>query len=477
MSKNKTIIIFFLLTLLSLASCSPSDIGQKGLATGALGTEKKEMATLTVFLQLADNRGKSLWMRLDSIAITGNSGTYLIQQEPMELQSDDIRKGQVFLCRQALPVGRYQKLRFSIAKAASLAEGKRMMLALDKPVFELQLPGELSLRKGDSLSLFLKWNTTKSMQGTALFAPVFSAAIQEIPLVKDLAYVSCPDIDTLYVIRTDVNQVCGSFGIFGTPTSLSVFPDQNRLYVLSRENATIHVMELSSNRVVDEIKIPLMRHPDKMVVSPDGDRAYVIESKRDLMVQVDLERGGLAGRTTLSGKRPHFLSYLADQKMLAVSAEYDQKITLIDPNSMKEIHYIGAGNGAEGLLEFANSLYVAERKANTVSAYSLPTGVKQGSLTVGTGPVRLAASRNGKYIFSSSKDAGKITILRPGQYNIIKEVNVGGYPRNMAFDRQRKWLYVTDEKAGGVTVVDLSTQRVVRNIILGATPDELVTLQ
>ncbi len=477
MVKNNKVLLWLMLVLISLAGCGTGSTSQSSLLGSNQSKEKKGMATLSVFLQLADFQGKPLWMRLSSIEITGDQGNHPIQTKPVEVQSDIIGKGQIFLGRQSVPMGRYQGLSFSIAKAALLSKSHRTMLAMDTPQFDLQLPGDLYLRQGDSLSIFVTWNPAQSLQGTALFSPALTADIQEIPLATDLAYVSCPEIDTLYVIRTDLNRVCGSLGISGRPTSLSVHPEKNRLFVLARKQATIKVIELSSNRVVDEIKIPMMRQPSKMITSPDGEWAYVIESKRDLIVRVDLNKGGLTGRTTLSGKRPHYLTYLAGQKMVAVSADYAQKITLLDPITLRETNFIGAGNGAEGMLEFNDSLYVAERKINTISAYLLPTGVKQGRLTVASGPVRLASSINGQHIFAASHDGGKISILRPGQYNVIKEINVGGSPGNMAFDGQRKWLYVTDEKEGGITVIDLSTQRVAHRISLGAIPDELVSLQ
>jgi len=477
MGKKQNVLLWMILALMSLSGCGTGSISQSTLFAGDQGKEKKGMATLSVFLQLDDSQGKPLWMRFNSIEITGDQGNHLLQTDPLEVQSNKIGQGQIFLGRQSVPIGRYQGLSFSIAKAALLTGGQRTMLALDTPNIDLQLTGDLYLRQGDSLSLFVTWDTTQSLQGAALFSPALTAAIQDIPLATDLAYISCPDIDTLYVIRTDLNRVCGSLGISGRPTSLSAHPKQNRLFVLSQKQATIKVIELSSNRVVDEIKIPMMLRPNKMVTSPDGDWAYVIESNRDMMVRVDLGKGGLSGRTTLSGKRPHYIAYLTDQKMLAVSAEYAQKITLLDPVTLNETYYIGAGNGAEGVLEFNNFLYVAERKTNTISAYQLPSGVRQGRLTVGSGPVRLAAADNGWYIFAASYDAGEIAILRPGQYNVIKEINVGGAPRNMAFDGQRKWLYVTDEKEGGIIVIDLSTLRVAHRISLGSIPDELVSLQ
>jgi DNA-binding beta-propeller fold protein YncE len=477
MHKKQNILLWLMLVLMGLSGCGTGSVSQNSLLAGDQSKEKKGMATLSVFLHLDDSQGKPLWMRLDSIEITGEEGNHFLQADPVEVQSNKIEQGQLFLGRQSVPIGRYQGLSFSIAKAALLVKGQKTMLALDTPNIDLKLTGDLYLRQGDSLSLFVTWDTTQSLMGTALFSPALTATIQDIPLATDLAYISCPDIDTLYVIRTDLNRVCGSLGIAGRPSSLSVHPAQNRLFVLSRKQATIKVIELSSNRLVDEIKIPMMLKPDKMVTSPDGEWAYVIESRRDLMVRVDLDKGGLSGHTTLSGKRPHFLTYLADQKMLAVSAEHSQKITLLDPVTLNETYYIGVGNGAEGVLQFNNSLYVAERKTNTISAYLLPSGVKQGRLTVGSGPVRLASAENGWYIFATSHDAGEIAIIRPGQYNVIKEIDVGGAPRNMAFDGQRKWLYVTDEKEGGIIVIDLSTLRVVHRISLGAIPDELVTLK
>jgi DNA-binding beta-propeller fold protein YncE len=422
-------------------------------------------------LQVKEPDGPLLWMKIKNLEVRSDTSWLPVRAARQELQSQEIAaSGQIFAGRGGVPAGRYQAMRFTVEEGALEREGKRIFLALDNPVVEINFPAELTLAKEDSPSLFLTWDTSQSLQGMALLSPKMTIATQSIPLVSDLAYVSCPEQDTIYIIRTDRNMVCGSIGVSGKPGSIIANPAQNRLFVLARQEATVKILELTANRQIDQIRVPLSAKPTYMTVSPDAKWAYLLDEMGNSLLRLNLQTGVLGGQAR-TGSRPKFILYMEEQNLLAVSSAYSQKIFLLDPVSLAIVRTIDTGGTPDGLFVRDNYLYVAESSSNSVSVFELPGGRNKGRFNVGSKPRRFAFSNNHIYIANSG--GGTVSVFRPGQLNISRDVRVGGMPFEMDVSPARQWLYVCDAHSGGVTVIDLSLNKVVGRIELGAVPDTL----
>jgi YVTN family beta-propeller protein len=459
--------------MLVLAGCQGTVVRESTLSKISL-QESRGDARLSVFLRLKEQEGPQVWMKINQLEVRSDSGWAPLGVARPEVQSQDIRaNGQILAGRGGVPAGRYQAIRFTVEQAALVRESDRVFLAPDNPVVEINFPAELNLAKGDSTSLFLTWDTAGSMLGTATLSPRMTVAQQRIPLATDLAYVSCPELDTVYVFRTDHNMVCGSIGISGKPTSIVANSALNRLFILSRQDSAVKILELTSNRQIDQVKIPLSVKATHMAVSPDGMWAYVIDETANNLLRLNLQTGTVDGQVRV-GSRPKFILYLEDQNLVAVSCAYAQKIYFLDAISLAVVNMIDTGGTPDGLLVRDNYLYVAESSSNSVSVFALPGGGSGSRLNVGVQPRRLVFGNNHIYIANAGE--GTVSVLRPGQLSVSRAIRVGGMPFEMGVSQARQWLYVGDTQKGGITVIDLSVNRIVSFIELGAAPDAFVVL-
>lgn len=471
-SSNFAHLFFLLWGVLFLAGCQGGIAHVDSLSPISLQESRGE-ARLSVFLRLKEPEGPLLWMKIRNIEVQSVNGWLPLGVARQEIQSRDIRaNGQILAARGGIPAGRYHGIRFTVEQAALARENDKFLLALDNPVVEISFPAELTLAKGDSTSLFLTWDTAGSMLGTATLSPRMTVAQQRIPLATDLAYVSCPELDTIYVIRTDNNMVCGSIGISGKPGTIVVNAAQNRLFVLARQESAVKILELTSNRQIDQVKIPLSVKATHMTVSPDGESAYVIDETGNNLLRLDLQTGIVAGQVRI-GSRPKFILYLEQQNLVAVSCAYAQKIYLLDAISLAIVNTIDTGGTPDGLLVRDNYLYVAESSSNSVSVFAIPGGGNS-RLNVGVQPRRIAFGNS--HIYIANYGEGTVSVLRPGQLSVSRAIKVGGMPFEMGVSTTRQWLYVGDAQKGGVTVIDLSVNRIVSFIELGAVPDSFVVV-
>jgi len=373
-----------------------------------------------------------------------------------------------------VPAGRYTSLRVTVNRAGRIRQHDKLFLAVPESVLELPLPGDFRLEAGESRSLFLAWDEEASVRERAFFAPALTALPAQLPLLADLGYVSCPDIDTIYVIRTDSNRVSGSLAISGRPTRLAYDRERGRLYVLAAAEASIHVVDAASNRVLDRFSIPMTANPSFLLMSPDGRWGYVLDEEGDHLLRMDLIQGVLDKRVRL-GYKPRFLIRLPGSGQLAISSGRSQEVYLLDPETLATRQVLSVGNGPDGLLATEEHLYVAESGANTVAIFDLRSGQFNRRLNTGLMPRRLAQSDNRVYV-SNHRD-GTVSLLTSREPRVLREIPVGGAPLEMAASARSRWVYVADQTTGTLAVIDQTANRVVGRVELGVRPWHVLVAQ
>ncbi len=434
-------------------------------------------ARISLFLNLKEADGPDVQLEIAAIEIL-TAGVWLpIDSGPQNLDSAQIGAAQVFVGGRSLRPGDYHRLRFDVTgSAVRKGDGRYESFAALSTRVEIAFPSVLSLSQNDSRSLFITWDVRETLNQPEIMHPVMTLAFELRQLLVDLVYVACPEIDTVFVIRSDKNWVADSFGIKGQPTYLAMDPDpsRRRLYVLASGESAIKTVDLLSQRVVDFIHIPLTEIPTFMTISPDGRWAYVLEERNSYLNQIDLGSGRSAGRERL-GYRPTYATFLHDANLLAVSAELTQTVTLHSPTDLREVRAIRTGNSPEGLLMVGRELYIAERGDHSVAIYDFSANQLQRRLDVGFGPRRFLF--NGDQIYVSNYENGTVSVLFPGQLGVVREIHGLGRPLEMAFNRAYRRLYVGDEKAGALAVVDSNVNQLIGWVHLGARPLGLAGLE
>lgn len=433
-----------------------------------------ESARLSLFLNLLQSDGPGVRLEISELEILVGDGWLPLIAGPLELDSEAIAATQLFLGGRTMAPGRYQGLRFTVEKLSLRRESGHHASLIQKPLaVELEFPAAVVLEDDDSRSLFLTWDVQGTLEQSN--EPVINIAPQIKQMLADLIYVACPDIDTIFVIRSDRNWVADSFGIKGRPTYLALAPDaaSRRLYVLAARENAIKVVDLASQRVIDFLHLPLAENPTFMAISPDGNWAYILEEQGSYLSRIDLTTGRSAVRVRV-GYRPQFAVYLAEQNLLAVSSGLSQAVSLRNPLTLGEVGTILTGNSPQGLLEADGLLYITESGDHTLAIFDFATNRSRSRLEVGFGPRRLVVA--GDYIYLSNYESDSLSVLLPGQQGVLREIRGLGGPLEMIYDQDRRWLYVGEERTGSLAVIDPTVNQLVGRIKLGARPLGLVVI-
>jgi len=465
-----------LLLLSILSGCLPYD----QVLSRALGERERNplyTARLNGFLALKDDQGPAMRLEVDSIEVLSDDLALPLSSGPLKIDSKALGSGQLFLGGVAVPPGPYRLLRITITKAEyQMADGEYALITQEPLRVDLNLPADLNLDPEDSRSLLVTWDVHNSLEINKSLALALTVdnPVRQLPV--DLVFVSCPDIDTIFVVRADNNWVVDSFGLMGQPTYLAIDPDltRQRLFVLASRLKMVKVVDLSSYRVVDSFPVPLNDAPTFMTITPDGLWAYLLDERSGYLSRMDLNTGRIEARVLL-GYLPKYAAYLDEQELLAVSLSLSQKVLLLDPVRLSVLGTISTGNAPQGLVVSDNKLYVSEEGDNTVSVTDLASRANQSRFTVGIGPRRLLKTDD--LIYVSNYDDGSLSILLPGQGGVIREIHGLGRPLEMAVDKFYRRLFVADEDESGLAVIDTNSNQFEGNIFFGARPSGLDVIQ
>lgn len=471
-----------LLLLLFSAGCQSTGSGassslfpQQRMEVDSTG-DSNTGGRIGLFLNLKSPVNMGVRMDVSKIEILNDALWLPITSQHLEIDAAKLNHGQLFLGRGLLPAGHYQRLRFTLQQASiSKEDGSRVFLALNSLSFELPLPQIIDLKQGDSRSLFITWDEEASLRTPPILKPNLSITPNLKQMATDLAYAACPEINTIYVLRTDKNWVCDSFGVSGHPTCITTTSQlsENRLYILSPAEAAIKVVELPENTIIDSFHIPMTSDPSFMALSSDGQWAYVLDQQDDYLLRIDLSSGNLNNRVHLA-YQPEYVTYIDGHNLLAVGATLSQAITLLDANTLAEVGEIPTTAAPKGLLAWDDLLYISEGDANTITVYDLNRRVIDSRLNVGFYPHRLLQNNNRIYV--SNRDSKSISIIQPGQLGIAREMYLNGRPQEMIVEENSKWLYVGNKDIGGLSVIDATINRVSGQILFGAAPEGLAVI-
>jgi DNA-binding beta-propeller fold protein YncE len=428
---------------------------------------------LSCFLNLKMLEGQSMKMVIHSIELRGenDSWTPLPLPDPIEADSQFIMTGQMFLGRFPLASGYYNRLRIKTAQnTQSIKEGKK------PTTIELEIRTPLYVAEGDSHSLFLTWDLMETLNAEDPDKPVLSLLPKVKKLLVDIAYVACPEINTVYMICTDKNWVCDSLGVKGSPSYLisdPLAPTAN-LFALTENDMDIKRIGPASNRVETTYNLSRLGKGLHFTISPDSLWAYVIDRKRGNILRINLHSGSIEARKRLRYE-PSYILYLEKQGVLAVTLSRSQTVVLLDPETLAQVHAISTGSKPEGLMLFKeNLLYIAEAGGNSVMVYDLIRNKIQKRIPVDISPRRLLAINGNIYV--TNHDSRSISILKPGQLGVSRAIPLDGPPLELAYSPGNKWLYIGNELTKSLDIINPVSNKWVGRIPLGAIPKGIAVL-
>lgn len=419
---------------------------------------------LTVYLTTSGSALAAVAFTIDQVELYSGESWLGLAMSPVRVDRDSSRGQQLLLGLGSAPAGDYRRIRLRIS--ALTINGQQVANPGDAEVVEIVLSERLPLENRGSSCLFVDWNLSGRQAGVL---PIFSAYGQGNPLAAGLVYVVCDDIDTVYVVRADSNEVVSSFAVPGPLGEIRVDQQARKLYILSAGQRSLYVYDCVKSRFLEKIVLPGTIAPKHLALFPQAKLAYVTDAVSGQILKVDLAAGVVAVQQRLSHKPKNLTFFTRGDNRLAVLAPSAQKVYMLNSDSLRVLNNFSVGMDSSSLRLFDNSLFVAEQAANMVASYDYQTGRLRDRVPVGLLPSDLL-SIGDRQLWVSNRGSSTISVLVAGQKTAFRRIKVPAAPSALQLFPSRNLVYVASYQEKNLAVIEVTGGRVRKNVALAGSP-------
>ncbi len=318
--------------------------------------------------------------------------------------------------------------------------------------------------------------------------------------------------DTASLVRTSDGKVLHEFSIGDHPTGIALLPNGTELLIACHHSGELQRLQVAGEKLklLNTISIGFLPH--SVVVSKDGQTAYVSLTATAEVAIVDLVKNEVKEKISV-GRWPRHLALSADGNRLAVGASGDRGISVIDLQTKKQkFHETFMGLNL-GQMQVAQDQQYVYTTWMTYRGFPLNVGnIRQGwvlASRVGRvrldGPARreaMALDPRGQaiadpYGFALTSDEQRIVVAAGGSHELLVyratdlplkavgsddhvpdevlrdkdrffRIPLGGRPQGIKIAKDNQTVYVANYLSNSVQVVDLATRAVKKEIALGS---------
>ncbi|MBV8146674.1 MAG: hypothetical protein JO184_16900, partial [Gammaproteobacteria bacterium] len=183
-------------------------------------------------------------------------------------------------------------------------------------------------------------------------------------------------------------------------------------------------------------------------------RAYVSNEDEGTVTVVDTNRLAALG-TVAVGKRPRGLALSHDGKRLYVALSGLPKCP--PPMTDEDYARLPRDTAADG---------IAVIDTATLRPLATLRGVSD--------PERVELSRDGRTLFVSEEDAGRLAMIDVGRAAVLRAVPVGREPEGVRVAPNGRWVLVTSEEENTVAILDTHGIAKLATVSVGQRPRDVV---
>jgi DNA-binding beta-propeller fold protein YncE len=279
------------------------------------------------------------------------------------------------------------------------------------------------------------------------------------------------------------------------------------LIVANQHDKNLSIIDPLANRQVATISEDLKDvWAHEVAVSPDGRTVYApiygnsgvghpgIDGRE--MLAIDLASRKIINQVHFGrGVRPHCVVYDPASKMLYVTTELANSVTIIDPGTLKIVGEIPTTQPQSHMLAIAHDGrrgYTANVSPGSVSVLDMTARKTIAVIPISANIQRIAISRDDKLVFTSDQTKPQLAVIDTATNKIKTWIALPAIGYGAAATIDGRWLLVAtsgafhppangtpppqgiDPAKSSVAVIDLASLKVVRAIPMPGGPQEIL---
>jgi DNA-binding beta-propeller fold protein YncE len=257
-----------------------------------------------------------------------------------------------------------------------------------------------------------------------------------------IVYTSQLDGRSVTRVQVGSTSASGVIAVGSTPTDVAFDPTGSLALVTNQFDPSVGIIDVATGR--QSTVIPGSASMFRVLVAPDGQRAYATESDGKLLV-INLNPRALVTTIPID-EASNGLAFAPGDTLLYVTS---MRGTVAGVN-LKTNKVVAAWNEGGTLQDIAVSpdggaLYVAHEDAGIIDVVNPGTGAVTTRLTTSAGVFGLKISPDGKILYATEPSAGQVVALDRATGRVLRTFSVSGIPRRIAFDRTTGRALISNE--------------------------------
>jgi YVTN family beta-propeller protein len=240
-------------------------------------------------------------------------------------------------------------------------------------------------------------------------------------------------------------------------------------YIINSAGASISVVDMATMKEVR--KIPVLREPHHVVMSPDGRSLLVGDTVGNQMLFIDPNTGAIQQRLPVAD--PYQLGFSPDGKFLTVNGLARNQVDVYDATTMKLIKRFPVEKTPSHLAYSPDSstVYVSLQDSDRLEAFDLRTMTSKWSMPVGKTPAGVMWL-NG-HVLVAIMGSDFIAVVDPANGHVIDKVETGKGAHQLFLSPDKKILWVNNRAGGSTVAMDPATLKIIRRYDVPGGPDDI----
>jgi YVTN family beta-propeller protein len=240
-------------------------------------------------------------------------------------------------------------------------------------------------------------------------------------------------------------------------------------FVVNSRSASVSLIDMT--KLTELRRIPMLREPHHLVLSPDGKYLLVGDTVGNEMFFVDPANGEVKRRLPVSD--PYQLGFSPDAKWLVVNGLARDQVDVYDAVSMKLVKRFPIASMPSHLAFSPDStkVYISLQGSNRLAAIDLNRLVVIWDVPVGSTPAGVLWNRG--HILVADMGTDYVAEVDPVDGKIINRIRTGNGAHQLFASPDGKLVYVNNRAAGTITVLDAATLAAQRTYHVPGGPDDL----
>src|SRR5947209_6912822 len=264
-------------------------------------------------------------------------------------------------------------------------------------------------------------------------------------------------------------------------------PAEGLLIVANKGDSTMGIIDPESGRQMAAVpEGGVTGH--ELTPSPDVRTAYVPVygdsgvgkpgTDGTNMVAIDIASRKVTGNLDFGkGVRPHCPVFGPKDGLLYVTTELENKISIIDPKTMKVVGSVPTGQPESHMFVISHDGkrgYTANVGPGTVSVLDLEARKVITIIPISKNTQRIAISNDDRWVFTADQTKPQLAVIDTATNKVAKRVELPGTAYGTAATPDGRWLIAAIQNTNQVAAVDLKTMKVAHTVDVPKIPQEVL---